>query len=616
MTHLADYLKYYRTLDAPGYAVLVTGNWGVGKTHQVRQCIPEDECYYVSLFGLRTPDDAHAAVYAAYAPNLDRFGQGIGTIQDAAENAGGLISLAGAASGWLNAALRRQVESDRPLVFDDLERCGMSLEEMLGVFSTYTEHLGFQVVLIADEEKLIEKHSGYAVAKEKVVGHTTKIGPMASDGFDAFVSTVDEASRDYIQAKKPLVLEVFQASKCMSLRVLRHVVFDLARLHQALLPQHIKHEEAMNEAIGLFTACGIEVRLGRLKPTDLVNRAGERFDYEMRRHSAEKDEVEVPPLVDAQDRYPTIDLENQILSDQVLADVYEHGIFSRDRIMDSVNSSKHFVKPGDVPVWQLVSSFDELPEDVFQEALQTMNAQFDNQEITSSGDMLHIFALRLMMSDEGISGTDIDTTCAECIQYINDLLVAGQLPPRELDWKWQGTFDRSYGGHRYWVQSDYQSQFKTIRDRLVSAREEALATTYPEILAELLKLLKHDGSEFYRQLCDTVDRDSSYALIPILPSITPKDFVDAWLASPRQHWRWVSLALEDRLEPHRVEHKLAAERDWALAVLHELEGRRDTLTGFDQLRVARILPKKLRKLQIEEDDSAVAVNAGMAAEES
>lgn len=95
MTHLGDYLEYYQTLEAPGYAVLVTGAWGVGKTHQVRQSIPNDECYYVSLFGICTPDEAHAAVYAAYAPNLDRFGQGIGTIQNAAENAGGLISLAG-----------------------------------------------------------------------------------------------------------------------------------------------------------------------------------------------------------------------------------------------------------------------------------------------------------------------------------------------------------------------------------------------------------------------------------------------------------------------------------------------------------------------------------------
>lgn len=45
MTHLTDYLSYFQTLKSPGYAVLVTGDWGVGKTHQVRQSIPKDGCY-------------------------------------------------------------------------------------------------------------------------------------------------------------------------------------------------------------------------------------------------------------------------------------------------------------------------------------------------------------------------------------------------------------------------------------------------------------------------------------------------------------------------------------------------------------------------------------------
>jgi hypothetical protein len=55
----------------------------------------------------------------------------------------------------------------------------------------------------------------------------------------------------------------------MSLRVLRHVIFDLARLHQSLKPEHIQNSKAMQEIIGLFVSCGIEVRLGRIKSSDL-----------------------------------------------------------------------------------------------------------------------------------------------------------------------------------------------------------------------------------------------------------------------------------------------------------------------------------------------------------
>ncbi|WP_417358952.1 MULTISPECIES: P-loop NTPase fold protein [Gammaproteobacteria] len=69
-THLADYLSYYQALEAPSYAVLVTGEWGTGKTYQVKHLIPEAERYYVSLFGVQTVEQIHAEVLAAASPKL------------------------------------------------------------------------------------------------------------------------------------------------------------------------------------------------------------------------------------------------------------------------------------------------------------------------------------------------------------------------------------------------------------------------------------------------------------------------------------------------------------------------------------------------------------------
>ena len=109
--------------------------------------------------------------------------------------------------------------------------------------------------------------------------------------------------------------------------------------------------------------------------------------------------------------------------------------------------------------------------------------------------------------------------------------------------------------------------------------------------------LAKDGVEFYRMVCQTAGRDSPYAIIPIFRYMDPILFVDAWLATPRPSWRWVKSALEDRLEPHRVQHELALERSWALGVLREMEKRRDALTGFRRLRVERIIPNRLRQLE-------------------
>lgn len=595
--HLSEYLDYYGQLKNPGYAVLVTGEWGVGKTHQVCRCINETDCFRVSLFGLRTPNEVHTAIYAAYAPTLSKLGKVLGAAGETAENVGGLFSLGGAAADWLNAIMRQNIEPNRTLIFDDLERCSMSLEEMMGVFSTYIDHLGFRVVLVADEERLKERHKAYPQVKEKVIGHTAKVVPQASEAFDAFIWEVESASREYLQEAKTTVLEVFQTSGCMSLRILRHVIFDLTRLYQSLRPNHIDNSEAMSEIISLFVACEIEVRLGRISAGDLINRAGRRYAYEIMRHASKDKEVDQPPLVAADERYSTINLESQILDDQVLADVLENGVFDKEKIVASVSRSSHFVEPGDVPAWKLVASFDELPDEVFQMALEKMETQFANREITSSGEMLHIFALRLMMAEEGILESDLESTRDECLSYIDDLFSSSRLPPRELSWSWWDSLDQGYDGYTYWVRSGYQSHFKAIRDRLIARREAALEATFPTIMSRLLAMISDNGTEFYHQVCQTVGRDSPYALIPILKCVEPAVFVDAWLAAPRPAWRWVKRALECRLEPHRVQNELMSERSWALNVLREMEKRRDLLTGFERLRIQRVIPYKLRQLE-------------------
>ncbi len=69
MTHLEEYLKHYCSLNAPGYAVLVTGAWGTGKTFQVKESIPETDRIYVSLYGAQSVEKIHAEVFAADFPS-------------------------------------------------------------------------------------------------------------------------------------------------------------------------------------------------------------------------------------------------------------------------------------------------------------------------------------------------------------------------------------------------------------------------------------------------------------------------------------------------------------------------------------------------------------------
>ncbi|WP_131725416.1 P-loop NTPase family protein [Rhodobacter capsulatus] len=595
--HLSEYLDYYQNLDAPGYAVLVAGEWGVGKTHQVRQCIKSDDCYYVSLFGVKDPAEAHAAVYAAYAPKLDKLNKIITSAGGAAENAGGIAAFGGPAANFLSAIIRKNLRPDRTIIFDDLERCCMRLEELMGVVSTYVEILKFRVVIVADEDKLLERYGKFSIAKEKIVGHTLKVTPSTSEAFDAFAGNVGGEANKYIKSIKNEVLDIFDASGCMSLRVLRHVIFDLARLWENLSDTHLKNSAAMSEIIGIFVSCGIEIRLGRIAPGDLKNRAGQRQAYSYQQYAAKGNEVKKSPFILAVERYPTIDLENNILDDQVLGDVYEHGRFDRERIVSSINRSQHFARPEDIPAWKYIIKFDKLDNDTLEKAISTMGRQFEKREVTSTGDMLHMFSLRLMMAQHGILGNDINCVRDECLSYVADLLAEGRMPPRELEWTWCDIFENAYDGYGYWVEPIYMEHFEAIWNEVVAARVKALEAQYPAIVAELLDTLKKDGVEFYRKVCEVPGKQSAYALIPVFTCIDPAHFVDAWLAAPRPAWQWVKSALEARLEPYRANNELASERSWGLRVLQEIKERRDALSGFERLRLERVIPNKLRQLE-------------------
>jgi hypothetical protein len=599
--HLQDFLDYYQSLQRPRYAVLVTGEWGVGKTHQVRQCLQESEYCYVSLFGLQTPSEAHSAVFVAYAPKRAKINDVFGSVRQAAKDIGGLISLGGAATDVLNTLIKTQIKPDRTIIFDDLERCKLTVDDMFGVFSHYLEQVGCRVVLLTDEQMLEEKtKKDYTARKEKFVGQTIKVTPQINEAFDGFVLEMMEEQTDFLTRNKPSVIDVFKMSQCKSLRVLRHLVFDLGRLYDCLEPHQKENIPAMTEIVSLFTALGIEFRLGRLKLEDLKNRRSTLRYYEYKRADKRGKEIDPPPIWISDERYPPVDLASELLSDDVLQDMFGRGLFDRERIVRSVSNSSHFITRHQLPAWRRVSGFDTINDDELKRAFEEMEGQFRDRAITCPGEMLHVFSLRLMLSEEGILDRTINVVANECLEYLSDLSTENRIPPRGLSEDWAYELMKSHDGYGYWEKESYKNEFDKIKQELRQKMEASLEATFPTIEAEILKTLSQDGREFYRKLCRWDGHESPYAMIPVLKDIEPSMFVDTWLAAPRSEWSMIKQALEDRLIPRCVADKLKEECRFGLGVLSEMEQRCKALTGFEQLRLRRILPRGLEHLRSED----------------
>jgi Cdc6-like AAA superfamily ATPase len=176
--HIRDYLSYYISLShAPHYAVMITGPWGIGKTFLIKKLLAErfkdgKEYIYLSLYGLSSRDDLDVALFQAAYPLL-----GSKTVK-----VGARLSMAAlkTLSKFYHVELPDFKVSDlasRPTavlyVFDDLERCAMPINTVLGYINEFVEHDDQKVVIVANEQGLESEE--YKTRKEKLIGKTLEM---------------------------------------------------------------------------------------------------------------------------------------------------------------------------------------------------------------------------------------------------------------------------------------------------------------------------------------------------------------------------------------------------------------------------------------------------------
>jgi KAP family P-loop domain len=595
---LEDYLSYYKTCEAPGYAVLVTGAWGTGKTYQVKQALKDGERYYVSLFGLKTAEEVHSAIYVEMNPTLAQAKAVVEKAGETAKNMGGLFAVGGIVPSLMNAVIRNKVKTDRIIIFDDLERCPMNTKEIMGVINTYIEHHPCRVVIIANTEKLDEKKDDFKKqfmdGKEKIIGQTIKVEPQIEAAFDEFCNALKEPPHTFVSGYKGEVIGIFKSSGVQSLRILRYVIEDLARLYDCIDKTHRDHKEAMTELVGYCAAINIEVRDNKLKKINIKNRGTAQYAYDLQSYGKENKNIEKPPFLIANDKYPTIDLGSTLLPDHVISQMLFDGLYDQTAIQDALNNHSYFLKPEDMPPWKTIINFDDADDDILDGALAKMDQQLEERTVTNPGEMQHIFALRLMMAEKGIIQETVDEVVVSAKKYIDDLLKESKLPPKGLKWVSQHKKQISFDGYGYWGYE--QAEFRDIQNHLFEARKQALENTFPEKIKYLLGLMHKDAKAFMEAVGTTNNGPNPYALIPILHHIPAQKFVDSWLSSPKENWEYISYALQFRYETGRLQNELKCEKEWVCEILDLMDKAANGADGFEALRIERTIPHELKEL--------------------
>jgi len=206
-------------LDTPHTtgALLITGKWGSGKTHFVKNALSHaggiEEKYIfvvVSLFGVNGIEDISSSVKKSYfnvkgslirknkKQKTKKGGNAENDLLDGIANVLGEIDVAYGIPKALAIALRTNWKDFAPiknkimfkninlgneerevvLVFDDFERYVVAhstdpVHNILGIINEYSENQGFKTIILADEDK-IKDISAYGEIKEKAIAQTLR----------------------------------------------------------------------------------------------------------------------------------------------------------------------------------------------------------------------------------------------------------------------------------------------------------------------------------------------------------------------------------------------------------------------------------------------------------
>jgi len=579
--HVWDYLTYYLGLaHAPRFAVLISGPWGVGKTHLIDAFLTEkfgddkSAYVYVSLYGLSTIEEIDDALFQAVFPALTGTAAKVaGRVAKA-----GLKFLKIDPGDWNIKEFLNKFHA-KIYVFDDVERCESPINQVLGYINQFVEHGGAKVVIVGNEQE-IRTDQEYARRREKLIGKTLQVQSAFDEAFAHFASNIDhEKAREFVGASAADISTIYTLSQLNNLRILQQTIWDFERFYAALSPEHQANKDALVTLLRLLFVLSFEFKAARIAEEDILTGRGV-----MAMARALSDKTKKSPMQLVGERYPMIDVNDNVLTNGLLVDYLVRGIVDPEAIGAELKASRFFVTVADEEPWRTVWHWMERSDAEFDTALAKMEKQWEKRAFTRDGEILHAIGLRLFLSDRGILPLSRTEIVNQSKKYIDDLYSEKRFasPPPDVfsEIRFQG-----WGG--LGIHENETAEYKELFAYLMVAMQHAVEDTYPARALDLLAEMKTDTQKFYRHLCLTRDDTSQYVKAPVLAKVNVAEFVDSFLGLHPTKQHIVMMALKARYEGGQLDRELRDEKPWILSVRDALMKQMANLDRISQYRLQK-----------------------------
>jgi hypothetical protein len=482
------------------------------------------------------------------------------------------------------------------LVFDDLERCLLKPEEVLGYINAFVEGKEAKVIIIGDEtqigttcsqQKASDKTSDgnstvkanapssqYLMIKEKVVGKTFYLAETISDIFDALVSsTAYPQTYKIIMRNKHAIIRMFrgvhEATEKHNYRALKHCLRDFEFFYSYIDEQFLENDSFTDDLLCAFATIGYEFQLGNFtfttgdesvkKYAQMISRGrknttppaerntGHKFDDILSRHGLQS---------------------KSVFGENLWAIIFSNKLVEKEVVSNLLEGSHYF--PKKEKEWQTLWRWWQLSDAQAAEALAAVRSKLKKFEYRSEDDILHVFGIFLHQADLKAIPESKEDVLQNAETYLTSLddqnLIERRVQFPGNDYGRTGYFGAPARDHGGWEYAGSElPEFKKL-DKLVASffyksYEDSIKESRPSILQDI----ERGSAAFSQKLTST------FPLMPFLHMLPVHDFVDSFFKAPNLSKRIFSDELGARVS--RSDDSLVAEKDWWRDLLEELTRR-------------------------------------------
>jgi hypothetical protein len=620
--HIREYLDYYCHLSNPKFAVLLKGPWGSGKTWLIKkfmddfklikdlnQSTSNSKFLYVSLYGMQTLEEVEREFLRQLHPVL-----GSHEVEFLAKSISAAIPL------HLNSFLDNlRVKSgltlknlpgylknvdQRILIFDDLERCHVEIDHVLGYINSFIEHKSARVIIVANEEELNQVHNDenqnqerkyqYQCIKEKVIGQTLEIEFSLQEIIESLIKDLHEKNlieneeiSVFIESQAQIIETIYRYTGYKNIRTLRKIILDLNRIWVSLPANVIQKKESIQELFELLIIFSIEISQGNINSTDLYQIYIQYQKLCMRQNQSPDPNQPESNIHKSVKKY--INFLREYLSrgsnlfpiDRWWGEFFDKGVSNKQLLEQSIQYSPYF-RNENTESWLKLYQYKTLTDTKFAESLSDIENQFFGREIDEPEVTIHVFGTLLELVAIRLSQktfADLEDAMKSYIKQWRESGVFLNFSKSLLKNQTQSLqiFDLEVKGQ------DCDS-FKTILSYIIECNHNDQKVALQQEAQDLLQVMENSPNEFQSMINTFIDernnyRSAKYHNIAILQLIDVQDFVKAFLS----------------LEP--IQQNLIV---YAIIKRHELDRRTNALTdGYALTDEYEWIRKIIESLRVE-----------------